>query len=101
MATQHAYFVNFPRTFQDLYHPHLLKDEMPYKIVSAVCLSAMDYENFITDMRVSRDYLEGMESPHQNQEMQSCLLITKRGRSDGILVVPNAAGFVVAAALFQ
>jgi hypothetical protein len=61
----------------------------------------MDYENFITDMKVSRDYLKGMESPHPNQEMQNCLLITRRGRSDGILVVPNAAGFVVAAALFQ
>lgn len=52
-----AYFVKRPRIKEDLMRPHLAEQERPYEIAKTIMLSAIDYENFTTDMLADRDYL--------------------------------------------
>ena len=46
----YAYFVERPRKIEDLMMPHLVEKERPYRIVTSVQLTAIDYEKFITDI---------------------------------------------------
>ena len=48
----HGFFVECPRTIDDLMKPHLLAHEREYRIVKTIELGKMNYENFITDMLV-------------------------------------------------
>ena len=87
--TETAYFVNFPRTESDLFVPHPLEQEQPYEIVKIISLSAMDYENFCTDMIADRFFLEENSDLCGESPVWRCLLVQQRGRSDGILVLPD------------
>ena len=85
-----AYFVMNPRTYEDLLRAHLVEREQPYEIVQIVELEQIDYENFITDMRVSRKFLEESGVSCSDGAVKQCLLVRQTGRRDGILVVPRA-----------
>ena len=54
----YAYFMERPRWLEDLQRPHLIERERPYHIVTAVQLTKIDYENFITDMLADRQFIE-------------------------------------------
>ena len=56
--TGYAYFVENPRTIDDLSRPHPIESEKPYEIVKVINLAGIDYENFITDMVADRQFLE-------------------------------------------
>lgn len=86
-----AYFVNNPRTSKDLLVPHLIEREQKYEIVKTITLPKIDYENFTTDMRADRWFLE--ENDHLCSRVPTirCMLIKQRGKDGGILVVPNGA----------
>lgn len=84
-----ADFVYSPRTAEELLRPHDLNSEKPYKIVQTVSLSAMSYENFITDMLADRQFLEDYADLCSEGEVLRCILIKQRGQSGGILVVPD------------
>ena len=56
----YAYFVERPRRIEDLMVPHLIEKERPYRIVTSVQLTAIDYENFITDMLDDRQAEDGI-----------------------------------------
>ena len=96
-----AYFVKRPRTADDLMRPHLLEQEQELEVVKTITLPAIDYENFITDMLADRAFLE------ENSDLCSkgipllCLLITRRGGENGVLVVPNGAHVDLAAAILN
>lgn len=94
-----AFFVDDPRTWEDLMQPHLLDQERPYRIVKTVTLDRIDYETFITDMLVSRDYLEDPDALCFRSQIWDCFLIRQRGHRGGILVMPDKDGFVEWAAL--
>lgn len=89
-----AFFVENPRTWEDLLRPHLLEQEKPYEIVKTVTLGKLDYENFITDMPVSREYLEDPEGLCARDQTRRCFCVRRRGRKDGILVMPDRDGFI-------
>ncbi len=55
---QYAYFVKEPRILKDLFAIHAVDLEHPYEVVKTIELPLIDYENFITDMTVDRQYLE-------------------------------------------
>lgn len=75
--------------------------ELNYEIMTTVTLDHIDYENFITDMIVSRDFLEKHTMKCGADEKAKCLLIMGKCFSGGILVVPQDEGFVKYAAIYE
>ena len=96
-----AYFVKRPRTADDLMRPHLLEQEQEYEVVKTIALPAIDYENFITDMLADRAFLEENSDLCSKDIPLLCLLITRRGCENGVLVVPNGAYVNMAAAILR
>lgn len=90
----YAYFVERPRRIEDLMVPHLVEKERPYRIVTEVQLPAIDYENFITDMLADRQFIEDHGRRCKKDEVWSCLLVRRRGKPDGVLVMPEDGCFV-------
>lgn len=101
--TRQAFFINKPRAITDLMSPHFLDDEEEFLISQRIELRPIDYENFITDFLVERDYIESAanQDDEQNEEqnyVSKCLLISKTGNTDGILVIPQKNGYIERAA---
>lgn len=90
----YAYFVNRPRTIHDLCRPHRPEEERAYEIVKVVRLSAIDYENFITDMLVDRQFIEDYSHLCAQEEVWKCLFISEKGHERGVLVMPEGECFV-------
>ena len=84
-----AYFVYEPRTSADLLQPHDIRLEWPYQIAATVTLSAMDYENFITDLLADRAFLEEHAGDCGEGEVWRCILVRRRNKKNGILVIPD------------
>ena len=84
-----AYFVRRPRRIEELQVPHQLSNEQAFEIVRTVFLDEIDYENFITDMLVGRQFLEDNSAICSAGTVLKCLLITRQGKRDGILVLPE------------
>ena len=84
-----AYFVRRPRRIDDLHVCHPISEERAYEIVKTVFLDEIDYENFITDMLVGRQFLEDNSVICLAGTVLKCLLITIQGKRDGILVLPE------------
>lgn len=95
-----ADFVYSPRTAEELLRPHDLNREKPYQIVHTVSLSAMSYENFITDMLADRQFLEDYADLCSEGDVWRCILVKQRGQSGGVLVVPDGC-YVKFAALIN
>lgn len=89
-----AYFVKRPRVVGELLTPHRPEEELPYVIAGEVVLSAMDYENFTTDLRADRAFLESVPAANGADDVPRCLLVRRRGRADGVLVIPERGAFV-------
>lgn len=84
-----AYFVYEPRTSADLLQPHDIRLERPFQIAATVTLSAMDYENFITDLLADRLFLEKHAGDCSEGEVWRCILVRQRNKKNGILVIPD------------
>ncbi|MBQ8935727.1 MAG: hypothetical protein IJ049_04950 [Oscillospiraceae bacterium] len=78
----------------DLQIPHLIDRERPYRIAAKVELRKIDYENFVTDMLADRQFIEDNGTGCKVGEVWDCLLIQQRGRTDGVLVLPEQGCFV-------
>lgn len=90
----YAYFVERPRRLEDLQCPHLIDRERPYHIVATVELRKIDYENFVTDMLADRQFIEDHGQDCKAGDVWDCLLVQQRGRTDGVLVLPEQECFV-------
>ena len=89
-----AFFIRHPRTIDDLRVPHLVSAERPYEIVREIVLAAIDYENFTTDMVADRQFIEDNAALCSEGETMRCLLVRQRGKTDGVLVVPEDRAYV-------
>lgn len=89
-----AFFVRMPRTIDELRVPHFPQRERPYEIVKIIELSRMDYENFSTDLLVSRQFIEEHANFCGEGEVFRCLFVCHCGHEDGILVLPERGGYV-------
>ncbi len=94
-----AHFVDEPRTIADLLQPHDIRLERPFQIAATVILSAMDYENFITDLLADRAFLEEHAGDCSEGKVWRCILVKQRNHKDGILVVPDGCYVKYAAAV--
>ncbi len=100
--TGRAGFVSRPRRIDDLRDENNTRfEEIDYEVTTIVNLDPVDYEKFITDMTVSRDYLEDVSGNREEEKKVKCLLVVGRGFSEGVLVVPNDEGFVDYAAIYR
>jgi hypothetical protein len=90
----YAYFVERPRRIEDLMVPRLIELERPYRIVTEIQLPTIDYENFITDMLADRQFIEDHGRRCKKSEVWDCLLVRRRGRLDGVLIIPVQDCFV-------
>ena len=89
-----AFFVRTPRRLEDLLKLHLTEQEWAFAIVGVVVLGKMDYENFVGDMLVDRAFLEPWAPQCERGEVWRCVLVQQRGRSDGVLVIPEDGCYV-------
>ena len=96
-----AYFIQNPRIIEDLSVIHPLDWESPYEVVKEVYLQAIDFENFITDMIVDRQFIEDYAPLCEDGEIKKCLLVRGRDPRIGILVIPDAGRYVGWAALVR
>lgn len=84
----YAHFVESPRTIDDLMAPHPVEQETAYEIAKTVKLSGIDYENFIKDMIADRQFIEDNAALCSQGRIWRCLLVQRRGRTGGVLVLP-------------
>ena len=94
-----AYFVRQPRRADELIVLHAVDWEIPYEIVQEIILKGIDYENFITDMTVDRQFIENYASLCDNTsdhdgQIKKCLFVHGRDPRSGILVIPEAKCYV-------
>ena len=67
---------------------------LPYRVVTTVELGAVDYENFITDMLVEREFLESAAGLCSAGEVMWCIKVRRKGCADSVLVVPKKRCFI-------
>ncbi len=96
----YAYFVESPRTINDLMVPHPIEQERIYEIVKTIKLSGIDYENFITDMVADRQFIEDNANLCSTDETWRCILVQQCDQRDGVLVMPEDGCFVGWAAYY-
>lgn len=92
-------FVMAPRMIGDLKNSQRMVTKA-YVIVKTVRLSNIDYENFVYDMTVNREWLEGVVSSEPSPFVLECVRV-KAHNSEymELLVAPDAAGYVAWAAI--
>lgn len=97
-----AFFTERPRRYLDLFLPHFLSKEQEFIIAKRIYLSDIDYENFISDMLVEREYIENAAVCTAGSDgAYRCIFIGTRTSSRGVLVVPDSEGRVIKAAFFE
>lgn len=96
----YAFFVKRPRVLQDVMRPHLTEQKYPFEVIKTVKLGIIDYENFITDMLADRQFIEDYAGLCELGKVWKCLLVQRRGSSDGILIIPEGGCYVGYAAYF-
>ena len=94
-------FVQSPRTIQDLKNADKAENKWVYSVKKIIILTETDYENFITDLTVDRDFIREY-SPLCNPEKYplDCLFISHKKGGDGVLVAPRKGAYVGYAAYF-
>lgn len=84
-----AFFVRAPRTVRDLRRPYLEECTRDCEIVKTVALSHIAYENFEEDLTVGRQFIEENAALCLEGDTWKCLFVHERGRTNGILVIPE------------
>ncbi|OQB13001.1 MAG: hypothetical protein BWY15_01965 [Firmicutes bacterium ADurb.Bin193] len=89
-----AYFVKLPFTVNDLKKPHDTKDKRQFRIVRTVDLAQIDYENFINDLCVDRQFIEDNAGVMRITDGEyQCIFVSQKGKTDGILVMSDGEDF--------
>ena len=97
-----AFFVFSPRKEDELNQPFPLEQMQPYRIIGRITLNGMDYENFVTDMLVEREYLEPFEELCHTGAVYECVLVCQQWyEKQGILVIPDSGGYIKCAAYYE
>jgi len=92
-----AWFVFRPRTVAELTMKNPAGKWLEYRIVKTICLTGIDYENFVADLLADRQFIEDHFT--LCTEPGDCLLFTGKRREPELLVIPWHKCFVRYAAL--
>lgn len=76
------------------------RPKQAYEILETVVLDVIDYENFVSNPEVERDYLADRCRLHPAafDGILHAVLVRRRARTDGVLAVPDRDGYVIWAA---
>lgn len=96
-----AFFVEYPRTWEDLTCPHAAERERPYQVVRTVILPGMDYRNFVSDMLADRQFIEDASTLCAEEPVFRCIQVQPPFGREAVLVVPKRERFVKWAAMLQ
>lgn len=96
--TGRAWFVFHPETIEDLRMPHPAAKERPFEVVRRVVVGKIEYENFTTDFCADRLFIEKNAAACSKNPVYKCILVQRRGRKDGVLVMPFDECYVDSAA---
>ena len=96
-----AFFVKYPRSWEDLRCPHIAEQEQSYQVVRTVFLDGIDFVNFITDMLADRQFIEDASPLCAEKPVFRCIQVIPSDRHCAILVVPEREAFVKWAALVK
>ncbi|MBQ9412252.1 MAG: hypothetical protein IJU29_04030 [Oscillospiraceae bacterium] len=96
-------FTYHPESILDFGDASIPKAVLPHQIMDRIVLEGLEYENFIMDMRVERQFIEDCAPLCASGNRQNgCLLIQQGGqKADGILVIPENGGCVKYAAEYH
>ncbi len=84
----YANFIKNPSTINDLLHICLTKQLKKYSISKSIEIPQIDYDNFITDLCVDREYIEKNKSLCYIKNLTyHCLYIHPTNSNVGILVM--------------
>ena len=88
-----ATWVSTPARLEDILQPDNGENRQ-YAVTKAIRLAWDDYENFVTDFLVKRDFIEENAGLCKVDEhgVWHCLLVLHRGHTDGVLVMPGVDG---------
>ncbi len=97
-----AFFVKDPSRIEGLKVPHRYEMRKRFAVVKTVELSKIDYDNFIADLYVDRTFIEENKGLCRIDEdgVWLCLLVKRRGQSDGVLVMPDGRDYPKYAAYY-
>lgn len=97
-----AFFVKHPFRIEDLKVPHRYETRKRFAVVKTIELSKIDYDNFVADLCVDRTFIEENKGLCRINEdgVWLCLLVKQRGRSDGVLVMPDGRDYPKYAAYY-
>lgn len=95
-----ACFIQYPRTIEDLCKPHFRKQRKPFLIEKYITLKKIDYENFIMDLRVEREYIAKNAYLMKTGEkgIWHCVFVRQKHAKYGILVMSDRTDYPVWAA---
>lgn len=90
-----AHCVKMPFAIEDLRRPYLAGDEVEYVIEKTIFLGKIDYDNFAADMCVERWFIEENAALCSIDEIEiwHCILVTRKGLGEGVLVMSEGLGF--------
>lgn len=85
----HAFFIGKASRIEKLKVLHLLKQEVPFFVEKRITLPKEEYENFINDLGVERQFIDDhKELCRVDQKgVWHSIFIRRRGRTDGVLVM--------------
>ena len=85
-----AWWVPDPARLEDLIQPNI-SESRQFVVAKAIRLPWDDYENFVTDLLVDREFLtENADVCTVDDDgTWHCLLVLHRGHTDGVLVMPD------------
>ena len=97
-----AFFSKHPFRIEDLKTPHRYEQRKPFVVMKTIDLSKIDYDNFIADLCVDRWFIEENKGFCRIDEdgVWLCLLVQRRGQSDGVLVMPDGMDYPKYAAYY-
>ena len=97
-----AFFVKQPFGVEDLRRPHRLKQRQPFTIEKTIDLEWIDYENLVTDLTVDRWFIEEYQRLCRIDDdgVWHCLLVRQRGKTDGVLIMPQGTDYPKFAAYY-
>ena len=97
-----AFFVRQPFRMEDLIRPHRLDQRQPFVIEKIIDLARIDFENLITDLCVDRWFIEENKwiCRVDKDGVWHCLLVRQRGKTDGVLIMPDGTDYPKFAAYY-
>ena len=93
MKKAEIFWVPAPARLEDIIQPHI-SEAHPFVVAKAIRLPWEDYENFVTDFLVEREFLTNNADVCKVDEDGTwhCLLVLQRGHTDGVLAMPDEQG---------